>query len=448
LSHIVSVVPPPSGQLRGPGFHARPAAAADSRFSGDESLPSALLSRLRALGDDLRDPAQRQPLVLLLLVAGGLVFSYWPGLLNAQSAWKNAQYSHGWLVPLFSLAIMFWWRRPIDTVAWSARLAGLLLLGASVGLRLLMAKYRIITIDMYSFVPALAGAALLCGGWGTVRWALGPIAFLIFMYPLPDEATRYLLGPLQTLATTVSTFAIQTLGVDAIREGNKIIVGERHLGVVDACSGLRMLTIFIALSVAIAMTGDQDWLDGIVIVLSSVPIALFVNAVRITVTGLMYTVNAELADKLFHDWAGYFMMPMALGLLFAEQKVLSLVRVSVEQDHGPTPLAAGELPAAGGRSSLAARVLRLVSFADRTSGAEIVRLSELRPAVGVGDRESGRAASAPGGRRAGGDSRVPPPVVVGGATRSRVGVVGDAAGPPPLVVPSLVVPSFVSKGPR
>jgi exosortase/archaeosortase family protein len=129
------------------------------------------------------------------------------------------------------------------------------------------------------------------------------------------------------MATMVSTYAIQTLGVDAIREGNQIVVGERHLGVVDACSGLRMLTIFMALSVAIVMLGDMEWYESLVILGSAVPIALVVNAIRITLTGVMYTINPDIAEKIFHDWAGYFMMPMALGLLYLIQKLLSVLFV-------------------------------------------------------------------------------------------------------------------------
>ena len=309
------------------------------RFSDDDSLWGAFKARCAALGEDLRIPEQRQALVTIGLLTALVMFSYWPGLLNAKAAWNNAQYSHGWLVPLFTVAILFWWRQPISAVTVSARIAGMLLLIASVGVRLAMARYRIITIDMYTFVPAVAGVVLLGGGWSMFRWAAMPVAFLIFMYPLPDEATRYLLGPLQTLATAVSAFSIQTLGVDAIREGNRIIVGERHLGVVDACSGLRMLTIFIALSVAIVMVGEHDWLDSLMIVASAIPIALFVNAVRITLTGVMYTIDAELADKLFHDWAGYFMMPLALGLLFAEQRLLAWMRVPM-QEASPASLIA------------------------------------------------------------------------------------------------------------
>jgi exosortase len=198
---------------------------------------------------------------------------------------------------------------------------------------------------MYTFVPALAGVMLLSGGWSMVRWACLPVGFLIFMYPLPDEATRYLLGPLQTLATAVSTFGIQTLGIDAIREGNRIIVGDKHLGVVDACSGLRMLTIFVALSAAIVMLGRGDWAENVVILASSIPIALIVNAIRITITGVMYTFNPDIAEKIFHDWAGYFMMPLALAMLYAEQQLLAWMFVAHDGAAGivPTLLGAGQI---------------------------------------------------------------------------------------------------------
>ncbi|MFM8891411.1 MAG: exosortase/archaeosortase family protein [Planctomycetia bacterium] len=300
---------------------------AERQFADDGSLWNSFRDRWRALLEDVRDPVQGPPLWAFAVLLSCLLYSYWPGLQRAAAAWNDPQYSHGWIVPLFSIATLFWWRQPIAPVEWSARLTGLGLLVASLALRLLVARYRIITIDMYTLVPALAGVMLLAGGWSGFRWGAMPIGFLIFMYPLPDEARRYLLGPLQVFATMVSTFAIQTLGIDAVREGNQIIVGERHLGVVDACSGLRMLTIFIALSVAIVMVGHTSWYESLVILSSAIPIALAVNAIRITVTGVMYTIDADLAEKIFHDWAGYFMMPMALGFLFLERSALASIFV-------------------------------------------------------------------------------------------------------------------------
>ncbi|MEI8227377.1 MAG: exosortase/archaeosortase family protein [Planctomycetota bacterium] len=336
---IVSVVSKPAA-----ASISRPVGSVTSSQYDDEGLFAGVKRRLLEFIRDLERPDDRAAWIAIAGLTAMLIYSYWPGLLNAQSSWSNPQYSHGWIVPLFSAALLFWWRRPIEPVTLSARLAGLALLVGSFGLRLLAARYRIVTIDMYTFVPALAGVFLLAGGWSMFRWAWAPIAFLIFMYPLPDEATRYLLGPLQTLATIVSTYALQTLGLDAFREGNQIVVGEMHLGVVDACSGLRMLTIFIALSVALVLLGDREWWENAVILASAIPIALIVNSIRITVTGLLYQVaNSEVAEMVFHDLAGWVMMPMALGMLFSLQWILA--HLFMTEDQAPAVVASRGLAA-------------------------------------------------------------------------------------------------------
>ncbi len=251
------------------------------------------------------------------MLLGLLGWSYWPGLLVAAGTWKSPQYSHGWLVPLFAAFVLAWRRQAVVPATTRARLAGLAVLAASLAVRLVAAWYRIVTIDMYTLVPALVGVVLLIGGLPMLRWAGPPVAFLIFMYPLPDEATRYLLGPLQTVATIASTYLLQTFGFEAFREGNQIVLGDSRLGVVDACSGLRMLTIFVALTVGWVLVDRTAWWERLAIVASAVPIALAVNVARITATGMMVTVNEDLAERVFHDWAGYVMMPLAVGLLVA-----------------------------------------------------------------------------------------------------------------------------------
>lgn len=309
---------------------ARPGAAAPvapkpKHEAVDEDIIPGIKRRLGLWLEDLRDPGQRGVIVTTTVLVALLLYSYLPALSMASVAWANAQYAHGWIVPLFSVATLFWWRRRATLpVAMSARLLGLAVLVGSFAIRLAAARFRIVTIDMYTFVPAVAAVFLMVGGWSVIRWAWAPLLFLIFMFPLPDEATRYLLGPLQTIATSMSTFALQTLGLEAYREGNQINIGEMKLGVVDACSGLRMLTIFCALAVGLVMVGKRSWWENGVILASAIPIALIVNAVRITITGVLFQVaDSEFAERVFHDWAGLVMMPMAIGMLFAEQFILS-----------------------------------------------------------------------------------------------------------------------------
>jgi len=327
----------------------RPAAAGSTppvaAAAVDEGLVEGTMRRVREFVADMGVAEQRMPWIVVASLTAMLMYSYWPGLLNARSSWDNPQYQHGWIVPVFTTILLFWWRKPVGPIATSARAAGIGLLAVSFALRLWCASYRIVTLDMYTFVPALMGVFLLAGGWSMFRWSWAPIASLIFMYPLPDEATRYLLGPLQTCATILSTYALQTLGLDAYRDGNRIILGDGQvLGVVDACSGLKMLTIFVWLAAMLMLVGGLEWWENLVIAASAIPIALVCNAFRITTVGVMYNFNSSLAEG-FHDSlpAALLMMLLAVGFLVVEMKVLSYLVVT--EDTAPTMLSG---PAGGG----------------------------------------------------------------------------------------------------
>ena len=96
-----------------------------------------------------------------------------------------------------------------------------------------------------------------------------------------------------------------------------------------------MSTIFLALAVAITLVTTRPWWERITIIMSAVPIAILVNVIRITVTGILYVVAShELAEAVFHDLAGWIMMPMAMGFLFVELTLLSHLFIE-DDDHGP-----------------------------------------------------------------------------------------------------------------
>jgi exosortase len=294
-----------------------------------------------------QNPDQAIPWAILGSLFVVLLWAYWNSLEVAAAFWDNPKYSHGWLVPLFTIILLWMRYEPFGPVSLAARWTGIALLSAALGLRLLVTWYPSRVPELDSFVPAVAGLFLLVGGWKMIRWAGPAIAFLVFMFPLPNFLDAGLLSPLQKLATLSSTYCLQTIGIPSYSEGNRIVIGEVQLGVVDACSGLRMLTIFVALAVAITLVTDRPIWERIVIVLSAVPIALTVNIVRITVTGILHlTVGPELADRVFHDLAGWVMMPMALGLLYVEFQILSHLII----EEGPTgPLQIGPAAVSSGR---------------------------------------------------------------------------------------------------
>ena len=292
----------------------------------------------------------------LIAISGGLVYSYLQSLASLPSSWDNPQYQHGWIVPALTLLLLFWRRQPAEPVSMSARLAGIGLMAGSFLIRLGFAYFRVKTIDMYTFVPALAGMFLLTGGWSVFRWAWIPIALLIFMYPLPEGHQRYLTGPLQRFNTIVATFILQTLGFDAFRDGNLIRLGEEHvMNVVDACAGLKMLTIFVWLAAVVIVVAGLEWWENLVIAISAIPIAIMANAMRITTAGMLYGVSPEMAEG-FHDStpAAILMMGLAVGFILLEMKLLSFVVVTDEYTPamvpagGPARQPAARSPRAGG----------------------------------------------------------------------------------------------------
>ena len=197
------------------------------------------------------------------------------------------------------------------------------LLAGGLALRLATTYFPNVSPEMASFVPCLAGLFLMIGGWPTMRWAGPAIAFLVFMFPLPGFLDTNLLQPLQRLATQSSSYVLQTMGIPAHPEGNEIRIGDTELNVVEACSGLRMLTIFFALCVAVCLILSLPAWQWIVILLSGIPIALASNIMRITVTGLLHLSFGKDVADMFHNHAGWMMMVPALGMLYLELQFLS-----------------------------------------------------------------------------------------------------------------------------
>jgi exosortase len=191
-------------------------------------------------------------------------------------------------------------------------------------LRFLGTYYYIEWLEAVSLLPVLGGAILLLYGSSAFRWSWPAIAFLFFMVPLPYRVETGLARPLQRIATVAATYALQTLGRPALSEGNVIIVNEARIGVVEACNGLGMLLVFFALTTGLVILIRRSPLDKLFLLLTTAPIAVLVNVVRITLTGVLYeTAGSRWAELVCHDLAGWLMMPMALALLCLELHFLT-----------------------------------------------------------------------------------------------------------------------------
>ena len=297
----------------------------------------------RPVAKPLPDKEQRIAWVLLGILCATCIVAYLDSLRMVSGSWDNPQYSHGFLIPILAGVLLWMKRQPLMQVMPWERWCGVGLVVAAVAIRVASAYYTTFTTDNASLVPCLLGIFLVVGGWRALRWAALPILFLLFMYPWPDRLEQLILVNLKEhVAMPVSLFALQTLGVEAYLSGNIIELGDgTKMNVVDACAGLGMLNIFLMLSAAFAMivTWRPTW-ERIALFLSAVPIALAANAMRITLEGLIfyYGENVFVAAwvrwfaALFHDHlAAWFMMLVALGMLYAEYQLLQ--RLVIEEDE-------------------------------------------------------------------------------------------------------------------
>ena len=274
------------------------------------------------------------------VIGGGFLWSYWPNWQSMAHEWKHDPvYSHGYLVPAFALILMWSRRQKLNGARFDPDWVGgcLLLLSASI-IRLAGAYFYFPWLEIISILPCLGGICLLLAGRSALAWSWPAIAFSFFMMPLPYSVETGMKQPLQRIATQGSTYVLQTLGCPAFSEGNIIVLRDKRLGVEEACSGLSMLLVFFALTTAMSLIIRRPWWEKVLIILSAAPIAVIANMGRITATGFLYQLGrSREAQLVFHDLAGWLMMPA--GLLLVGMEIMALQRLIVARKaRQPLPL--------------------------------------------------------------------------------------------------------------
>lgn len=270
---------------------------------------------------------------IVLLVTTLAIYS--PALIWLVDYWvRHPEYLHGFLVPVFS-AFLLWDRRDmlkLDQLKGSYW--GVPVVLGSLALAMFADFDYTRVIKCMTLVPMLGGLVLLVGGWHAIHWSWSAIAFLGLMMPVPGRFSGLLSQQLQAVGTSISVFVLQTLGLPAIAEGNVIVLSKSRLGVVEACSGLRMLILFFAACIGAAFyLRNRDIITRVIIGLSAIPIAIIANVARITITAFLYeNVSQELGDKIFHDLAGWLMMPLAIALVWLETAILDRLFIKPERE--------------------------------------------------------------------------------------------------------------------
>ena len=236
-------------------------------------------------------------------------------------------YQHGFIVA--PLALFFAYERRWDLEEARIKSSWLGLLPLLIGLTsLTIGRLGTELMTMRAgFVFTLIGLVLLLLGREIFKILAFPLFFLFLMVPLPQSLVNTVAFPLQLIAARFAVFSLQELGIPALVEGNIIHLAHTELFVHEACSGLRSLMALITLGVVFAHFFKRGvlWIQ-VLLVASTIPIAIFVNAFRVALTGyLAHHFGEEAAGGPVHDFQGIITFGMAFFLLLGEGRLIEVV---------------------------------------------------------------------------------------------------------------------------
>ncbi|HEY2463004.1 MAG TPA: VPLPA-CTERM-specific exosortase XrtD [Steroidobacteraceae bacterium] len=326
-------------------------------------------------------------LLAVAAVAGLLsVLPFWNGLTQMWQFWVDyPEYSHCLLIPPVAVFLIWQQKDRLERVAFSGSWWGVALLLLGGALLVVGQLATIYTLVQYAYLITLYGLTLSFLGWAAFRLIAVPLLILWFMIPLPSFLLFNLSAELQLISSQLGVDVIRLFGISVFLEGNVIDLGGYKLQVAEACSGLRYLFPLMTLGFLMAYFYKGARWKRIVLFLSSVPITLIMNSLRIGIIGV--TVEhwgIDMAEGFLHEFQGWMIFMLSTLLMLGEIAVLNRVgheRGTLRQLFGvefpaPTPRGAPmrqrKLPA----SFIAASALLVVFI---LSTIAIARPAEIFP---------------------------------------------------------------------
>jgi len=259
-----------------------------------------------------------------VLVALGL-WLYAPVLARlCKQWWTDPNFSHGFFVPAFSLYVVWQNRKRLEAITPAPSSWGLVLILCSLLTLILGVFGAELFLSRVSLIILIAGMVIFLRGWQMLRALLFPLAFLILMVPIPTIILNQITFPLQILASKLSAWLLPLLGVPVLREGNVINLPAMPLEVADACSGIRSLLSLTCLAIMYGYLLEERVRIRVILAVSSIPIAVAANGLRIVGTGLLVQYwDPDKAEGFFHAFSGWLIFVVSLLMLFALHRAIT-----------------------------------------------------------------------------------------------------------------------------
>jgi exosortase len=253
----------------------------------------------------------------------------------ARQWWDDPNYGHGFFVPIYAAFILWRERSRWSGVPQRSNNFGLPIMLFAVALLVLGTLGGELFTARISLVLLLAGFVVYLTGWRMLGCVAFPLGYLVFMIPLPAIVYYQLTFPLQLWASRLGANGLVALGIHTIREGNLLILPNCTLEVVEACSGVRSLLSLLAAVVAFGYLVEPDIWRRCVLVLSTVPIAIVSNGLRLVATGVLsFFFGPRVDSGAVHLVVGVFFFVLAfLSIVLIHQFLRPTRQQTLTPEH-------------------------------------------------------------------------------------------------------------------
>lgn len=267
--------------------------------------------------------------VVLGLVAAALALLYLPTYWSlANTIWQSSDQSQGPLMLAASAWLLYERRdalaaapaRPLSVQGGAVAVLGLL--AYAVG-----RSQSIWLLEVGSQLLVFSGVLLVFKGWPGLRIALFPIAFLVFMVPLPGPLVSALTAPLKAGVSLVASELLYAAGYPISRTGVILNVGPYLILVADACAGLTSMFSLEAVGILyLGLVRHASRVHSVALSVLLVPIAFCANVVRVIVLVLVTYHLGDAAGRGFlHGFAGVLLFCVALSLIVPADRLIGLL---------------------------------------------------------------------------------------------------------------------------
>lgn len=265
--------------------------------------------------------------ITYLIACVALVVAFEPSLRGLLVVWfQSEEFSYGPILPCVCGFLVWQQRDVIERHSFTGSWWGVAVLVAASSVALLGQLATVPVLSHLGIVIALSGLTLATCGWLVFRKLIGAFSILLLAIPLPAFLMNTLSLEMQLLSSKIGVALVRMFGISVFLEGNVIDLGVYKLEVAAACSGLRYLFPLLTLGFLMAYLFKVKMWKRMLLFVSSVPIAIVMNSIRIGVIGVMVDRwGIAMAEGFLHDFEGWAVFMASAGVMVLEMIVLSRI---------------------------------------------------------------------------------------------------------------------------